>query len=81
MGSSAVYGGGALWVATEGGLVACVNPATGATRASKIVTAQEGQSDLLLAADRTAGQVIAVLSVYGGFSGIITIRPPRTCWN
>jgi hypothetical protein len=74
-GSSAVYGGGALWVATDGGLVACVNPATGRVRAEEVVTAQEGQGAVLLAAGR---KVTAVVSVTG-YAGIVTISPPRAC--
>jgi hypothetical protein len=81
MASWAVYGGGALWVTTEDGLVACVNPATGRVRAEETVTAQQGQLAIPLAADRAAAEVDAVVSVTGGFAGIVTISPPRTCWN
>jgi hypothetical protein len=81
MGSWALYGGGALWVTTEDGLVACVNPATGKVRAEETVTAQEGQPASLLSADKAADKVTAVVGMTGGFAGIVTISPPRTCWN
>jgi outer membrane protein assembly factor BamB len=80
MGSAAVYGGGALWVTTDGGLVACVNPATGTVRAEETVTAQEGQLAVMLTADQGADAVSVVVSVTG-YAGLVTIRPPRTCWN
>ena len=42
MGSVAAYGGGALWVATSGGLVACVNPLTGTVRSRGVMTSRPG---------------------------------------
>jgi outer membrane protein assembly factor BamB len=72
MGSSAAYAGGALWVTTDGGVVACVNPATGRVRAQETVTSQP----VLVAPDPAAGQIVVV-----GDTGVVTITPPRDCWG
>jgi hypothetical protein len=78
MGSSASYGGGALWVMTDDGVRACVNPATG--RAWAEVTATPGQPALVLGADKATGQVTAV--ILGDYSAtVVSISPPRTCWR
>lgn len=78
--SSSVYGGGALWVTTQTGLVACVNPATGRVRAAETVTSQAGQLGGLLVADGTARQVFGFL-LNDGYSGLVSISPPRSCWG
>ena len=78
MGSSAVYGGGALWVETGSGLVACLNPATGAIRAGQIVTVQAAQLWDLLAAD-PAQQLIYGLTP--GSQALAAITPPPQCWH
>jgi hypothetical protein len=74
--SSSVYGGGALWVTTLTGLVACVNPATGQVRASETVTSQPAQLGGLLVADGTARQVFG-----DAYKGLVSISPPRSCWG
>ena len=71
MGSSAAYAGGALWVTTNGGLVACVNPVTGRVRAQERVTSQP----VLVAPDPAARQIVVV-----GETGVVAITPPRDCW-
>jgi hypothetical protein len=81
MGESSAYAGGALWVATDGGVVACVNPETGRVRAEETVPSQQGAAVFALAADGAARQVDAVVSNSTGFSGVVTISPPRTCWR
>jgi hypothetical protein len=78
--SSSVYGGGALWVTTMTGLVACVNPATGRVRAEETVTSQAAQLGGLLVADGTARQVFGFL-LNDGYSGLVSISPPRSCWG
>jgi hypothetical protein len=78
MSSSAVYGGGALWVATGSGLAACLNPATGVTRSEQIVTSPAAQLWDLLAADH------ATRLVYGltpGSQALVAITPPPRCWG
>jgi hypothetical protein len=71
MGSSAAYAGGALWVTTNGGLVACVNPATGRVRKQERVTSQP----LEVAPDPAVRQIVVV-----GDTGVVAITPPRDCW-
>ena len=80
MGSVAAYGGGALWVATSSGLVACVNPLTGTVRSQGVMTSRQGLVVAVLAADPTAREVAAVVSD-GGYTGVVAISPPRACWS
>jgi hypothetical protein len=80
MGSISAYGGGALWVATSGGVVACVNPATGTVRAQEVVPSDPAWSVFALAADPHARQLVAVISA-PGYAGIVTISAPSACWN
>jgi hypothetical protein len=80
-GGPSLYGGGALWAATESGIVACVNPATGRVRVQEVVPAPQSLVILALAADRQAAELVAVVSNTAGFSGVVTIRPPRGCWG
>jgi hypothetical protein len=65
-------------VVTSGGLVACVDPGTGAVRAEETVRSQEGRFAVLLAAD--GGQVTAAVGT-ACYSGIVTIGAPRICWK
>ncbi len=78
--SSSVYAEGALWVTTLTGLVACVNPATGQVRASETVTSQSAQLGGLLVAGGTARQVFGFVT-NTGYSGLVSISPPRSCWG
>jgi hypothetical protein len=71
MGSSAAYAGGALWVTTNGGLVACVNPVTGRVREQERVTSQP----VAVAPDPAVRQIVVV-----GDTGVVAITPPRDCW-
>jgi hypothetical protein len=80
MSSSSVYGAGALWVTTQTGLVACVNPATGQVRASELVTSQAAQLSGLLAADGAARQVFGLVA-NDGYGGLVSLSPPRSCWG
>ena len=75
MGSSAAYGGGALWVTTDGGLVACVDPATGRVRAQEQVRSQP----ILVAPDPATRQIVVVMSQ--GATGVVSITPPQGCWG
>jgi hypothetical protein len=72
MGSSAAYAGGALWVTTDGGLVACVNPATGRVRRQERVTSQP----FAVVPDPAARQIV----VMSQSAGVVAITPPRDCW-
>ncbi len=78
MNSSAVYGGGSLWVATESGLVACLNPATGAIRAQQTVTSPSAQIWDLLAAD-PATRLLYGLTL--GSQALVAVTPPPRCWT
>jgi hypothetical protein len=71
MGSSAAYAGGVLWVTTHGGLVACVNPATGRVRKQERVTSQP----VAVAPDPAVRQIVVA-----GDTGVVAITPPRDCW-
>ena len=78
--SSSVYGGGALWVTTQTGLVACVDPLTGQVRADETVTSPSAQLGGLLVADTTARQVFG-FALNDGYKGLVSISPPRRCWG
>ncbi|HUY45244.1 MAG TPA: hypothetical protein VMV92_05915 [Streptosporangiaceae bacterium] len=73
--ATTVYGGGALWLATQTGIVACLNPETGKVRAAERVP-QARLIYQLLAADPVSRQVFAV-----GARGLLRISPPRRCWS
>jgi hypothetical protein len=86
MGSDSAYGGGALWVATTGGLLACVNPVTGQVRAQEAVTSGQALDVYAMATDAVARQVVAVTSTTSNTTGfttitLLTITPPRDCWR
>jgi len=86
MGSTSAYGGGALWVTTTGGLLACVNPVTGQVRAQETLTSGQALGVYAIAADRAARQVIAVISTTSNSTGLmtvtlLTVTPPRDCWG
>jgi hypothetical protein len=78
--SSSVYDGGALWVTTQTGLVACVDPATGRVRAAETVTSQSAQLGGLIVADSRTRQVFGFVA-NDGYSGLASISPPRSCWD
>jgi hypothetical protein len=78
--STSVYGGGALWVATQTGLVACVDPATGRVRAAETVTSAAAQLGGLLAVDGAAREVFGLVA-NDGYGGLVSIIPPRGCWG
>jgi hypothetical protein len=69
------YGGGALWVANQIGIVACLDARTGKIRASERVP----QPQLIYsieAIDPTARVIYALDD-----RGLLRINPPRECWN
>jgi hypothetical protein len=73
--ATTVYGGGALWLATQTGIVACMNPQTGKVRAQERVP-QARLIYQLLAADPVSRQVFAVAA-----RGLLRISPPWRCWT
>jgi hypothetical protein len=78
MDTSTIYGAGALWVETEAGVVACVDPGTGEVRAI------EQQSTNPPAA--LYGQLLAVdprsKLIFSAIDGrLVEIAAPATCWR
>jgi len=69
------YGDGALWVANQIGLVACLDARTGEIRASERVP--ESQLMYSIEAIDSTARVIYAL----GAGGLLRITPPRECWN
>jgi hypothetical protein len=74
MGAATIYGGGALWLATEGGRVACIDPRTGRVRAVESIPSSRPMISPL-AAGGTTRRVIAA-----GDGGLVQVTPPRRCW-
>jgi hypothetical protein len=76
MGATTVYGGGTLWLANEGGVLACSSPQSGAVRAKT-----RTRPGLLVSSELLAVNPAAHL-VYGlGSGGLIAISPPARCWR
>ena len=76
MGATTVYGGGTLWLANEGGVLACSSPQSGAVRAKT-----RTRPGLLVSSELLAVNPAAHL-VYGRGSGrLIAISPPARCWR
>jgi outer membrane protein assembly factor BamB len=73
MDATTVYSGGSLWLANEAGIVACLNPTTGAVRALERVPST--QTPDLVAVDTIDQQLFAREG-----NRLIQISPPKTCW-
>ena len=73
-GSPSTCGGGALWVATAGGLVACLNPVTGTVRAQGTLTSRPAPIVVGLAADPRLRDLAVVIST-ASHTGVVTMRP------
>jgi hypothetical protein len=77
--ATTVYGGGALWLAPDGGFpggeIACIAPDTGVIR-HRTTLAQLKQASALLAVNASSHEVYAL-----GAHGVIAITPPRSCWT
>lgn len=69
------YGGGALWVANQAGIVACLDPATGEIRASEHLS--QPQLIYQLEAIDPASRMIFALHI----GDLLQITPPRGCWS
>jgi hypothetical protein len=76
MDATTSYGGGALWVANEHAIVACVDPRTGAIRASEQIPMAQFISGFE-AIDPAARTIFA----FGYGYGLLRITPPRRCWH
>jgi len=71
------YGGGALWLANQLGIVACLDPRTGAVRASERTAGPSASPSFLLPAVDPVRRVIYTHDQ----RGLIQITPPRRCWR
>jgi hypothetical protein len=67
------YGGGALWVANQVGIVACLDPRTGTIRASEHLP--QSQLYQIEAIDPAARTIFALQD-----GDLLQITPPRRCW-
>jgi hypothetical protein len=68
------YGGGALWVANELVIVACLDPRTGTIRASEHLPLSQFISGFD-AIDPAARTIFAL-----HYGDLLQITPPRRCW-
>jgi hypothetical protein len=78
MDASVAYGDGTLFLAQEGGLVACIDAQTGEVRGTETLpnSAEEDGVITVLAVNGSAGLV------YGwNEDGVIAITPPASCWS
>ena len=69
------YGGGALWVANELAIVACLDPRTGTIRASEHLPLSQFISGFD-AIDPAARTIFAL-----HYGDLLQITPPRRCWT
>ena len=74
MSASTIYGGNALWLSNDTGIVGCLNPETGAVRARERLPAFHEPD--LLAVDPNHRYVV-------GLEGarLVEITPPAACWR
>ena len=69
------FGGGALWVANETAIVACLDPRTGAIRATEHLPL----SQLVSAFDAIDPVARTIFALH--YSDLLQITPPRRCWH
>jgi hypothetical protein len=77
MDASTLYASGSLWIENERGVLACVDPATGAVRASEQDRQDGGQILELLGTENHAHELLA--STMG--DEILAITTPSACRN
>ena len=75
MSATTSYGGGALWVANETAIVACLDPRTGLVRASEHLPSPQYISGFE-AIDPVARTIFAF-----GYGALLQITPPSRCWH
>jgi streptogramin lyase len=75
MDATTLYGGGALWLANQAGIVACLDPRTGEIRASEHVR----QSQLIYQLLAVNPELHAIYAL--NTSELLQITPPRRCWS
>jgi hypothetical protein len=74
------YGGSALWLANQLGVVACLDPRTGTVRASERIGRSPESARQLIYSLQAIDPVRRV--IYGNTQwALAQIRPPRRCWR
>jgi hypothetical protein len=73
--SQTVYGGGALWLADQVGIVACIDPGSGTVRAMERLP--QAQLASRLPATNPASHVVFAIET----RGLVEFIPPRGCWS
>lgn len=76
MSASTFYAGGALWVANESGIIACLDPQTAKVRASERIPPDEAPA--FVGVD-LGSRTLFIVGATG--RGVMTIRPPQRCWR
>jgi hypothetical protein len=74
--ATTVYGGHALWLASDSGGIACIAPNTGVIRRQTTLAQLENHGGVLFAVNASAHVIYGL-----GRTGVIAITPPRSCWN
>lgn len=76
--ATVAYGDDTLFLAQDGGLVACLDPVTGTVRATEQLPSPIGQDDSisLLAVSSATGVVYGTDS-----NGLVRLTPPSSCWR
>ena len=75
MNATTIYGGGDLWIANENGVIACVDPASGAVRAHEQSRMNDALNVQLLAVDPARHRVYATAD-----NRLLAFSPPAPCW-
>lgn len=77
MDASTLYASGSLWIENEGGVLACVDPASGAVRASEQEHRDIGDLIELLGTDEHARQLLATSTG----DEVLSVTAPTACWH
>jgi len=81
MSSRSAYGGGTLWVtASDGSLLACLDPATGKVIAQETIGSSMAQLNDLLTADPATRELYGTV-IAGTFGAVVAVTPPTACWE
>ena len=80
MGASTIYGGGALWLANQNGVMACVDPRIGVVRAQEHLADALAADVELLAVDAAIGSAVRHrrrrLGSHHPAAGLLGLRVP-----
>jgi hypothetical protein len=76
MGDSTLEGAGSLWIQNQWGVLACVNPATGAVFASEQPSQPNATFMTLLGVQPASHHLLASFG-----DDVISITPPASCWH